>query len=321
MEKIKLGIIGTGNMGRNHVRLAIEHDNAKEIEFSGIYDIDLEKIKSMGLENIACNSPEELFSKVDAVIVAVPSSHHKEIGLLAAKHNVHLLMEKPIALQYEDGKELVRAYEKNTKVLMVGHVERYNPVVTELEKILSEEKLISVEINRCSPMDRRISDTDVIYDLMIHDVDILVNSINNKSQIMKMGAVGTTSYNETLKDYVQALFHFEDGVVASIISSRVTESKVRTIKLHCENAYVEADLLHRTITLARKTKYSLDIGYNPTYKQENVKEEIFVPNIESLKAEQLHFFDCIKNNKKPKTDGNSALKSMKILDEIKKAVY
>ena len=319
MDKIKLGIIGVGNMGKNHVRLAHEHD--AYIDFIGVFDPDSDRIKKMGLDDLAFDSEQQLMKAVDAVIVAAPSSMHKRLGLLAAENNCHLLMEKPLALSYEDGKELVEAFEKKDKVLMVGHVERFNPVITELEKAIKNEKVVAIEIDRCSPMDRRISDTDVIYDLMIHDVDILINSLVPNTVIENTHAVGTTSYSEHYKDYVQAVFKFENGAVGSVVSSRATEGKIRSIRVHCDKSCIEADLLHKSMEISRKTRYSLDVGYDPTYKQENIKEEIFVPNVESLKTEQLHFFECIRNHKEAKTNGASALRSLKVLDAIKEEVY
>ena len=106
-------------------------------------------------------------------------------------------------------------------------MERFNPVVQELAKILNNEEIIAVTIERCSPMDLRIGDTDVIYDLMIHDVDILLNAILPESKLKDLYAIGRTSYNEKNVDYVQAIFKFEDTIQASIISSRTTEDKIR----------------------------------------------------------------------------------------------
>ena len=316
---MKVGIIGIGNMGKNHVRLVREHSHLVTLE--GIFDPDEERVKSMGLMDVMYSSEEALMESVDAVIVAAPSSMHKKIALLAAEKNVHLLLEKPLALSYDDGKQIVDAYEKTDRVLMVGHVERFNPVVTEMEKIIEKEKVIGIEIDRCSPMDRRISDTDVIYDLMIHDVDILLNSLNHGASLKNIAAIGTNSYSEKYMDYVQGIFKFDNNVVASIVSSRATEGKIRSIRVHCENCCVQADLLHKTLQVSRKTQYNLDVGYNPVYTQENIIEQIFVPNVESLKAEQMHFFDCINKGLVPKTNGQDSLKSLRALDCIKADVY
>lgn len=172
---IKVGIIGAGNMGKNHIRLTKEmHDI---FDLCSVYDPDVKRLNDLLVTDIAALSEDELIDKCDAVIIAAPSSLHKRIALKAAKAGKHLLVEKPLALSAEDAKEVVDAYKGTDKVLMVGHVERFNSAVLELEKILENEEIVAVNIERCSSMDTRIQDTDVVYDLMIHDVDILLNAI------------------------------------------------------------------------------------------------------------------------------------------------
>ena len=172
MGRIKIGVVGVGNMGRNHVRLLREMK--EDYEFRGVYDLNKEQVLKTGYTGKIFDSVDELMADVEAVVVAAPSFLHKSLALQAADNNLHLLMEKPLSLSHEDADEVCRKYEQiPDKILMVGHVERFNPVVQELEKILNDEEVLAVSIERCSPMDLRISDTDVIYDLMIHDVDIL----------------------------------------------------------------------------------------------------------------------------------------------------
>ncbi len=319
LSTIKLGIIGVGNMGKNHVRIARELK--EEFSLDAVFDPDAARVEQLGLTDIACGSEAELMDKVEAVIVASPSSMHKRVGLLAAEKNVHLLMEKPLALSEADAREVVEAFEKNGKALMTDHVERYNPVVRELSKILEKEQIAGVEIERCSPMDRRISDTDVIYDLMIHDVDILMNAIMPGVDFRSCSAYGTKVYSENFMDYVQALFQFDNDVVASVISSRTTESKIRKVRVHCATCFVDADLLNRRLTVTRKTRYTLDVGYDPRYSQENIIEQVFVPNVEPLRMSQLQFAECIREGKESLTSGKSALKSLNALDTIKSLVY
>ncbi len=316
---ITLGIIGVGNMGKNHVRLARE---LKDIyDLAAVFDPDSNQVEALGLTDIACSSEEDLLGKVDALVVAAPSSMHKRIGLAAAEAGVHVLMEKPLALSEADAEEVVDAFKSANKVLMVDQVERFNPVVRELEKILANEVIIGIDIKRCSPKDTRISDTDVIYDLMIHDIDILMNAIMPCRECKSLAAFGTNSYSKEYADYVQSLLQFENNVVASIVSSRATEGKIRKVFVHCERSYIEADLLNRTLTAARKTRYSLDLGYTPLYSQENVIERVFVPNVEPLKESLKHFAFCIDNGETPITSGVSTLRSLAICDKVKEAVY
>lgn len=320
MGKIKIGVVGVGNMGKNHVRLLTEMK--ENFEFRGVFDLDRERVLKTGYEGKIFDSVEELMSDVEAVVIAVPSFRHKELAIQAAEHNLHLLVEKPLALCYEDAVEICKKYEGlKDKTLMVGHVERFNPVVLELEKILSDEEIIAITIERCSPMDMRISDTDVIYDLMIHDIDILVNAILPEKKMENLYAIGRTSYNEKNVDYVQAIFGFDNKIQASVISSRTTEDKIRKINIHCKDAFIDCDLLHKSIMISRRTHYHLDTGYSPTYKQENVIERVFVPNIEPLRRELLYFADSIKNGKGIINSGKSACTDLKVLDKIREFVY
>ena len=320
MCKIKIGVIGVGNMGKNHVRLLTEMK--EDFEFHGVFDLNKEHVIKTGYKCKIFDSAEELMSNVDAVVIAAPSFLHKELALQAADYNLHLLMEKPLALNHKDAEIVCERYRQlKEKILMVGHVERFNPVVQELGKILIDEAIIAIEIERCSPMDMRISDTDVIYDLMIHDVDILLNAILPGGKIKDLFAIGRTSYNKENVDYVQAIFKFDNNVQASVISSRTTEDKIRKIKIHCKDAFIDCDLLHKSIMISRKTHYRLDTGYSPIYKQENVIERVFVPNIEPLRHELSYFAESIRTKKGEINNGASASLDLQVLDEIRKKVY
>jgi len=315
MQKLKIGVIGTGHMGRNHLRVLKDLNN--EFELVGFTDKAEANIK-LAEETYKIKyykETEELLKDVDAVVIAAPSSLHKEIGLMAAKHKVHALIEKPIALSEEDGKMLCEEFEKNNVKLMVGHVERYNPVVSELKKIIDNEKIISIEAKRCSPFDPRISDTNVIYDLMIHDIDIVFNYLNTNSiEDIASKAVNVKSNNRA--DYVQAVVQHENGTISSLVASRVTEDKVRIIDVHTENCFIRADLLNKTLTVSRKTTFDLNVGYVPTYKQENIIEKIMIPNVEPLKEEHLEFAKAIKENRTPLTSGKDATKAVEIAEKI-----
>ena len=317
--KIKAGIIGVGNMGKNHVRLLREMNN--EFEFVGAFDPDANRIYELGLSDMCFPTEDALIEAADAIVIAAPSSLHKGIALKVAAAGKHLLVEKPLALSEEDAQEVVNAFEGTGNILQVGHVERFNPVVLELEKIIRNEEIVAVHIERCSSMDRRISDTDVVYDVMIHDIDILMNALIPGHQIESLSAFGSKVYSKHYMDYVEAVMRFENDIIASVVSSRTTEGKLRNIQVHCRNSYIEADLLNRTLTISRKTAYSLDIGYDPVYRQENVVERVFVSNEEPLKAELKHFYISIVDNSTPKTSGASAVRSIQVLDSIKKQIY
>ncbi len=316
---VKIGIAGAGNMGKNHIRLTREMSNL--FELVGIYDPNEDSLKRLSLEEYATKSIDELIEKSDALIIAAPSSLHKEIALKAGVAQKHILVEKPLALSEEDAIEIKNQYNNLDKVLMVGHVERFNSAVLELEKILEDEKVLAVNIERCSSMDLRISDTDVIYDLMIHDVDILLHSILPKAELNEIVAFGRKTYSAKYVDYVQALFRFNNDAIASIVCSRTTESKIRKMHIHCEKSYVEIDLLNKNVDIYRKTQMKA-MGMMPTaYRQENVMEHVFVPNNEPLRVELMHFYECINGLCSCKTDANSSIKVIRVLDMIKNQIY
>ena len=316
---IKTGIIGVGNMGKNHVRLLRQMNN--EFDFIGAFDPDRNQIEKLGLTNCVYDSEDALIDACDAVVVAAPSSLHKNIALKVAEAGKHLLLEKPIALSAEDAEEILQAFEGKNLVFQVGHVERFNPVIIELEKIIKDERIIAIHMERCSSKDLRISDTDVVYDLMIHDIDILINGLVPGEDISKLRAFGTKVYSENYMDYVEAGFQFKSGVIASVISSRATENKIRKAYIHCENAFIEADLLNRSLNISRKTVFNLNLGYDPVYRQENIVEKVFISNEEPLRSELKCFYDGIGQLRTIKNSGKDAVRSVRVLDMIKKKIY
>ena len=312
MKQIKVGIIGTGNMGKNHVRVL---DSMPEFEVVGIYDANVETARRLAdMYHVeAFEDAGKLMDRVDAVTIAVPSSLHCELAVQAANHHCHVLVEKPIALTEEDAQSIIDACQDNHVTLMVGHVERYNPAIIELMKVLEKEQIIALNFRRMSPYDPRISDANVVQDLMIHDIDVL-NAIVS-SPIRRLSAQGAKVFSNKL-DYVQAMVAYEDGTLASITASRVTESKVRRAEIHTRTAYIEVDFVNRTIEIMRKTQFSLDVGHSMSYSQENIIEKVFVPASEPLRNEFAHFADCVRTGKTPQTNGELSKKALALCEQI-----
>lgn len=309
---LKVGVIGTGNMGRNHLRVL---STMPEYNLIGCYDAVPEAAKAQASHYgiVAFSSMEELFAAVDVVNIAAPSSLHKEIAIAAAKAGCHVLVEKPIALNGADAQEIIDACNKAGVRLCVGHVERYNPAIVTLAEIIGREELISVDFRRMSPFYNRISDADVVQDLMIHDIDIL-NAIA-KSPIKRVVSQGAVVFTDRL-DYAQALVTYEDGLVASLTASRVTESKIRKAQINAKNAFVRVDYLNRAVEVSRKTNFSLDVGHPLEYTQENIVEKVFVPMSEPLRSEFEHFAHCINTGDEIKTSGEMGKKAIELCMQI-----
>lgn len=308
-----IGIIGTGIMGKNHVRVI--KSMADKFKIVGIYDVNLENAKEAS-ELYGVNyfeELEELLAKIDAVIIATPSSLHRNMSIKCINAGINTFIEKPLALEVSDGEDICNIAKNKDIICMVGHIERYNPVTCELMKILNSEELLSLDIHRLSPFDKRIFDTDVALDLMIHDIDLLSAFIND--EIISIKSEGINVYSNTY-DYVQALIKYKSGKIASLTASRITEDKKRVVEINTKNSYIVADYLNRTIHITRKTKFFLVIGYATKYKQENIQEKVFVPMKEPLYAELEHFYDCICNKTIPKTNIYNSLNILKVCKKI-----
>lgn len=315
---IKIGVIGTGNMGKNHVRILSEERT--NFKLAAIYDANAETAASFSRKYRvkAAESVDELLDSVDAAVIAVPSSLHYEIALKAAAKGVNALVEKPLTLDFDDAQRIDEAFRSAGKVLMVGHVERYNPVVMELQNILCNEKMVAVDIHRCSPYSPRISDADVISDLMIHDIDILCNGLGCGT-IRRLSAQGNIVVSGDKLDYVQALIEFENGVMGSITASRITEDKIRTLDVHAKNGFIHADLLTHNLQISRRTSYTHEPNQTQLYKQESIVEKVMVPSFEPLRKELLTFADCIQNGAEPVTGGKPSAYAIRVASAIREA--
>jgi predicted dehydrogenase len=314
MSKVKVGVIGVGNMGYNHVR--VYNELFSDVELVGIFDVDQHRAKEVAekFSTLSIGSIEELLKHVQAVSIVTPTSMHLEHGLIAAAANVNALIEKPIAASFADGKRLADEFHDRGLLLQIGHIERYNPAVVELKKILETEKILAISFKRLSS-DRRIYDTDIVHDLMIHDIDLMNWLINAPTErIHAEGIINILGKNSI--DYAESLIKFENGVVASLLSSRITEDKIRTVDVHTDSSYIQVDCVNRSIQISRKTNYRLDIGHDITYRQENIIEKVIVPQYEPLKVELLDFVRSVKAGSKSPVSGFEGLEAVRIADEI-----
>lgn len=292
MKKVKIGVLGVGNMGFNHVRILSSEQN--RFHLVGIYDPDqrrAEKVAAQfGVKSFL--SDQALMSEVEAVVIAIPSSLHYEAAIQAAEHGLHVLVEKPITLILEDGRKIAAAFERSGSALAVGHVERFNPVVQELVKLIRHEHILAIETRRYSPFNRRITDADVVQDMMIHDIDLVCSILMERENVSLRAAAGFSQLSGRL-DYAQALLSFQNGTVATLGASRVTQNKVREILVHTDNSYIAADLLNRSLTVTQNTNFVVYEGQANAYRQDSVTQRVFVPLQEPLREELCAFHRLI----------------------------
>jgi len=319
LRRINVGVLGVGNMGKNHVRIYSQLSHL--VNLVGIYDHDSCK------RDIVCaeyntkffDSMEKLLDQVDAVSIAVPSSLHYSCAMKCFERGIHVLVEKPIALNQDQGASMVEASKKASVVLLVGHVERYNPAAQALKKMLLNEEIVALDFRRLSPYDLRISDTDVIQDLMIHDIDVLNYLIG--SPLVSLEAYGLKMKANHLIDHAVAIGHTECNKIVSLTASRVTEQKVRKLFVTAKSTYIEMDYLERKLTISRRTdlcNYLSEKVIN--YRQESLMETVLVPNTEPLLAEIMDFINCINSKSMPIASGEAGLTALKVASEIQAKV-
>ncbi len=261
----------------------------------------------------------QLLAEVDAVSIATTTASHFKLAQCAIQQGVHVLIEKPLTATVEQGRSLVALAKQHDVIVQVGHIERFNPTYTELKKIVGELVPISVTMRRLSPFDLNKTDVDVIRDLMIHDLDLVTDLFGRDFQQPQVlgRAVSTNSV-----DHAVVNLSFKDGPIATLTASRVTQQKVRMIEVIADSAYIEADLLGKSLVIHRHifSRY-IDNQTASTYRQESIIERIHVPFVEPLVAELEHFVHCVRHgipSSVPGSDGLHALElAHSLLDQIR----
>lgn len=302
---MKVGVIGTGSMGKNHARV---YSELKGIEEVYAFDLNKDSVKSLKeLDVISCDSMRDLLNNVDAVSICVPTKHHIEVTQKAIENNVHCLIEKPIALGVNEAKNLVYSLKNIDLIVGIGQIERFNPIVNEIKKMI--ENPFYVEMKRHNPASSRITDSSVIEDLMIHDIDIIFNILFDE----KNYGMQSAGNNNVCK----ALFTFENSIV-SISASRKASKKIRSVYIEDDGFTIEGDFMTQEIYAYHKPdKYRIE---NDRYYQENIIEKVLVNKVEPLKVELKTFMDCVKRNVEFPVTPEQALNNLMICEEIKKGL-
>lgn len=308
-KDIKIGVIGTGNMGRNHARIYSELKGVEDI-----YVFDLNKNITNSMEKsgfIVCDSMEELLEYVDAVSICVPTKYHFDVAKAVIEKGIHCLIEKPITSTVKEGKELLdivqnrKSGDKNL-IIGVGHIERFNPIVNEIAKMIENPSF--VDIRRHNPSSLRIKDSSVIEDLMVHDIDIVFNILFNNKNYKICGAGDMDTYN--------AIITFNGvSVTVSMSASKKGCKKIRKIYIEDEKFTIDGDFMTQEIyTYWKPEKYGVERG---KYTQENIIEKIVVNKVEPLKIELDTFMNCIRNNVDFPVTIEQAVNNLRICEKMK----
>ncbi len=310
----RVGVVGVGHMGRHHLRIVAD---SPEVALAGLYEPDSSRASEYS-ERYKCRafgSMKDLLDASDAVVVAAPTSLHLTIGETCLAAGVHLLMEKPLAEHSRGAERLVQMARETGKVLMVGHVERYNPAIGALMELLQEhpEEIISIDTRRFAPLDGpRCLDVNVLYDLLIHDVDLVLEIAN--ASVKGVSAIGRSVFSSDV-DVAQARIDFEGRCSAALAVNRCCAHKVRSIAVTTPSRYLVADTLGRSLTVYRASEIPM-VAQGRYFMGEIRSEHVPLKAEEPLRREFADFFRAIMSGTQPVVHGERGLLALKTVEAI-----
>ncbi|CCJ35747.1 Inositol 2-dehydrogenase/D-chiro-inositol 3-dehydrogenase [Methanoculleus bourgensis MS2] len=300
-ETLDVGVIGVGMMGRNHARV---YSELKAVDSLYLYDLNGEAARDLASAFGATVSPtaEDLLRSVDAVSVCVPTPFHFGVAETVLDAGVPLLIEKPVCATAEETRRLIGKIPDDL-VVGVGHIERFNPIIPEIKKIVRDP--LYIEMKRHNPASSRVSGSSVVEDLMIHDIDIMRNVL------LPEGAYHLSGSGN--QDVCSALFSFGETPVY-LSASRKSSKKIRMIYIEEEEFTIEGDFMAQEIYIHRKPgRYAVE---DERYVQENIIEKVLVNKQEPLKLELSTFLDCVAQGRAFPVSPAQALLNMEICEEV-----
>ena len=317
---LKVGVVGCGHLGKIHIKLLSESKNYLLV---GVYDPNLEESKIIS-EKFNCThfkNFNELLDNIDVLDIVTPTPFHFEYAELAINNKKQVFIEKPVCSNTNESNKLIELSSSKNVKIQVGHVERFNPAFTEVEKEINNPMFI--ESHRLAKFNPRGTDVSVVLDLMIHDIDIILKSV--KSNVKEVSSVGVSVISET-PDIANARIEFENGCVANLTASRVSLKNMRKTRFFQSGKYISIDFLNRESEIVEIDKKNSGIPIMTLELDNGVKKNIYFnkPQISQNNAilDELNSFAfSINENKTPKVDivdGHNALDiALKIIANFK----
>ena len=317
---LKAGVVGCGHLGKIHTKLLFQSENYKLI---GVYDINAELSNEIAKE-YGCKAYtgfEEMLNDIEVLDIVTPTPFHFNYAKKAIDKGIHLFIEKPVCSNTEESTELLRLSESNNIKIQVGHVERFNPAYIKVEENIS--KPMFIESHRLAKFNPRGTDVSVVLDLMIHDIDIILNSV--KSPVKTISSNGISVISDS-PDIANARIEFENGCVANLTASRVSLKNMRKTRFFQSGKYISVDFLNREAEVLEIDEKKSELPIMILEAENGKKKKIYFskPQISENNAilDELNSFALsIKNNEKPRvdiSDGHNALDvAIKIIKNFK----
>ena len=308
MERLNVGVIGVGHLGQHHARL---YSQFPDTHLVGIVDLDRDRADAIGQQHdtLVFSHVHELLGVVEAVSVAVPTSHHREVVRACLEAGVHVLVEKPLASTVVEARDIVQFASQRGLMLQVGHVERFNPVMDEIRTIVHTPGFI--ECHRLAPYQPRGTDVDVVLDLMIHDLDLILSL--DLGEAKKVEAAGVAVLSSQI-DFANARVEFSEGCIVSFTASRMSTGRLRKMRLFQSDLYLSVDFQSRQGLGYRRT--ALPDG------ESSVVEELIQGNDEEpLKRELRAFVRSVQSGVSHGVSGEEGLRALELAHAINQSIH
>lgn len=302
MQKLRIGVVGVGHLGSIHAKIYKEIPNCA---LTAICDIDNDKLKALSsaLNVPAFSDYRQIFNTVDAVSVAVPTKLHQKIAFDLLKHKIHTLVEKPFTLTLKEADSLINEAKREKLILQVGHIERFNSAFAATLKLIRHPRFI--ECHRLSPFPNRSLDVGAVLDIMIHDIDIVLGLVPSK--IKKIESVGVNVLTQ-FEDIANTRITFNNGCVANLTASRVSDELMRKIRIFQEDTYISLDYKEAKACVYKRSGQNI------------AKENLPIEKEQPLQKELQSFVDCVLEGREPLVSGSVARDAvavaLKIQDQI-----
>jgi predicted dehydrogenase len=305
VNKIKVGVVGIGYFGQFH---AEKYAKIDEVELVGVVDLDAPRAKEIAkrYRTQPFFHHADLFNKVQAVSIAVPTPLHYSMTKDFFRRGIDVLLEKPISNTLEEADELIELAQSKGLILQIGHLERFNGALSGLQGKVRNPRFI--ESHRLSPFTGRGAEVDVVLDLMVHDIDIILSLTNSK--VKELQASGIPFITHSL-DMANARLEFENGCTASLTASRISKEKVRKTRIFQSNGIFSIDYLSQKLSFSKKEP-SLGREKIP----EMVTEEIPVEKLDPLETEIRSFLQSVRDRKKAQVSGSDGKRTLEVALQI-----
>lgn len=301
-QKIRIGVIGIGYLGKFHLE---KFQKNKDCQLVWLIDKNIKNLKNYKDKYNVSTNYKEIVDDVDAVSIVTPTVNHYEIARYFIERNKHVLIEKPMTQTVSEAKKLINLAKKHKKTIQIGHLERFNPVIRKVSSLIKNP--LFIEVHRLAQFNPRSTDVNVVYDLMIHDIDITTSLVPSK--IKKISSFGKSIITNKI-DIANARLEFFNGTIANLTASRISQKNERKIRIFEKDKYLSLDFLQQKLKIVEKVKKkssklfkTLEYNYKKT---------------DALNDEIIDFINSIRMNKKPLVDGIQGMEALKLAAAISK---